>query len=172
MPAPPHLFCPWYRCIIQRVSYQRKERGLSKKGSRNFNNDQKFKPLREYTLSIEFYLNPPPIGLGAVPSLVFLPFTQNILRQPIPENSWPYCCECPYGCNIQHYKPLCKGVSLSEAICLITLGLPGTSRYLIHIWDIYKYKYVYFPKRCNLQLMDILSLLHIESLYMYGLLWN
>ena len=33
------------------------------------------------------------------PSLVFLPFTQNIFRQPIPENSWPYktfYCRCPY----------------------------------------------------------------------------
>ena len=32
-------------------------------------------------------------------SLVFLPFTENISRQPIPENSWPYktfYCECPY----------------------------------------------------------------------------
>ena len=40
-------------------------------------------------------------GGGAVsPSLpCFLPFTQDILRQPIPENSWPckpFCCGCPY----------------------------------------------------------------------------
>ena len=33
-------------------------------------------------------LTPSPIGRGAVrpPALVFLPFTQNILRKPIPEN--------------------------------------------------------------------------------------
>ena len=33
------------------------------------------------------------------PSLTFCLFTQNILRQPIPENSWPckpFCCGCPY----------------------------------------------------------------------------
>ena len=37
-------------------------------------------------------------GIRPPPSLVFLPFTQNIFRQPIPENSWPYksfYCGCP-----------------------------------------------------------------------------
>ena len=32
-------------------------------------------------------------------TLVFLPITQNIFRQTIPENSGPdktFCCECPY----------------------------------------------------------------------------
>ena len=47
-------------------------------------------------------------GGGAVlPSLpCFLPFTHNILRQPIPENSWtckPFCCWCPYK-KIEHFE--------------------------------------------------------------------
>ena len=43
-----------------------------------------------------------PLGRGAVQCtlpLVFLPFTQNYLEAPIPENSWPckpFCCGCPY----------------------------------------------------------------------------
>ena len=52
--------------------------------------------------------------VGAVrPSLpCFLPFIQNILRQPIPENSWrckPFCCGCRCPCENKIKKfPKCN----------------------------------------------------------------
>ena len=41
--------------------------------------------------------------------IYFDPFTQNILKQPIPENSWPcipFCCGCPYEKKLTNLVPL------------------------------------------------------------------
>ena len=60
----------------------------------------RFKKILNFTVPLTLQRT----GGGAVsPSLpCFLPFTQDILRQPIPENSWPckpFCCGCPYEKN-------------------------------------------------------------------------
>ena len=54
-------------------------------------------------------------GCTPLPHLLFA-FTQNILRQPIPENSWPckpFCCGCPY--EEKNFKKIFfSGFSLSD----------------------------------------------------------
>ena len=95
---------------------------------------------------------------------------------------------------MQHYKPLCKSVSLRntfEAFNLLTLQAADTSRHLnstkispshthqiwlyiylyIYIYslytyiDIYIYIYIYIPKSCNIQLMDSSSLFLCKSAF-------
>ena len=72
----------------------------------------------------------------------YLPFTQTIMRHPIPENSWPckhFCCGCPYEKKIYKFGPPPPQGTLKYPSknhpC--TRGLSGLMHWALHFQEMF-----------------------------------